>query len=147
MTAFFKLLARLPLAWLQALGWALGWMSFLLSPIYRRRFVEHAALAGYGFAEVRTAVGQAGRMVGELPRLWFGAPPAYEWDGAACIERAFAAGRGIVFLTPHMGCFEIAPQAMAREYSPRHGPMTILYRPARKPWLTDLVSSSRRRPG
>ncbi len=76
-----------------------------------------------------------------------GSPARYEWHGADCIERAYAAGKGILFLTPHMGCFEITPQAMASTYSAEHGPITVLYRPARKDWMKDLVDSSRSRPG
>ena len=41
----------------------MGWAAFLASPIYRRRLVENPALAGYRFAQVRAAVGHAGRMV------------------------------------------------------------------------------------
>jgi Kdo2-lipid IVA lauroyltransferase/acyltransferase len=147
MPALFKLFSVLPLWFLHAMGWAMGWLAFGLSPTYRRRFMENVGQAGYRFAQVAASVGQAGRMVAELPRLWLGAPLAYEWDNAACIDRAFAAGRGIVFLTPHMGCFEVAPQAMARDYSPRHGPMTILYRPARQRWLAEVMAGARERPG
>jgi KDO2-lipid IV(A) lauroyltransferase len=147
MTALFKLFSVLPLWLLHALGWVLGWLAFALSPTYRRRFVDNAAQAGYRFRQVAAGVGHAGRMVGELPRLWLGAPLPFEWDHAGCIDRAFAAGRGILFLTPHMGCFEIAPQAMARDYSPRHGPMTVLYRPARKRWLAEIIAGARQRPG
>ncbi|HSV54011.1 MAG TPA: lysophospholipid acyltransferase family protein [Burkholderiaceae bacterium] len=147
MTALFKLFSVLPLWFLHAMGWAMGWLAFALSPTYRRRFMENAAQAGYRFSQVAASVGQAGRMVTELPRLWLGTPLRYEWDNAACIDSAFGAGRGILFLTPHMGCFEIAPQAMAHDYSPRHGPMTILYRPARQPWLANVMAAARQRPG
>lgn len=147
MTTLFRLFSVLPLWLLHAIGWSLGWLAFALSPTYRRRFRENARQAGYGFAQVASSVGQAGRMVGELPRLWLGTQLPFEWEGNACIDRAFAAGRGVLFLTPHMGCFEIAPQAMARDYSPRHGPMTILYRPARQPWLAGVMAAARQRPG
>lgn len=147
MTTLFRLFARLPLWLLHGLGWCAGWLSFALSPTYRRRFLANLALAGLRLGEARAAVGHAGRMVAELPRLWLGAPLPYTWDGEACVDRAFAAGRGILFLTPHMGCFEIAPQAMARDYSPRHGPMTVLYRPARQRWLAELMATARQRPG
>lgn len=147
MTNLFRLFSVLPLWFLHGMGWAMGWLAFALSPTYRRRFVENARQAGYPFAHVIASVGQAGRMVGELPRLWLGEALPFTWDNNACIDRAFAAGRGILFLTPHMGCFEIAPQAMARDYSPRHGPMTILYRPARQPWLAGVMAAARQRPG
>jgi KDO2-lipid IV(A) lauroyltransferase len=139
---FFRLLALLPLPVLHAAGAALGWLSFLASPAYRRRFLANAAQADYRFAQVRTAVSEAGKLIAESPRLWFGRPVTIQWDGAELISAARAQGRGIVFLTPHLGCFEITAQA----YAARFGPITVLYRPARKPWLRELVDTVRSRP-
>lgn len=141
MKFLLRLLSRWPLPLLHALGAALGWLAFLLSPTYRRRFLANAAQAGYGFAQVRSAVAQAGRLVAEVPRLWFGTPPPVQWEGAEAIDALRAQGRGIVFLTPHLGCFEVTAQA----YAARFGPITVLYRPARKPWLRELVATARGR--
>jgi Kdo2-lipid IVA lauroyltransferase/acyltransferase len=137
----FRVLALLPLPLLHALGAALGWLSFLASGSYRRRFRGNAAQAGYRLGQVRAAVSEAGKLIAESPRLWFGAPVAIEWDGAELISAARARGRGIVFLTPHLGCFEITAQA----YAARYGRITVLYRPARKPWLRELVDTVRSR--
>lgn len=141
MKSLFRLLALLPLPLLHALGAAMGWLAFLLSPTYRRRFLENARQAGFRFAHVRSAVAESGKLVGEVPRLWFGRPVRLLWEGAELIEAARGAGRGIIFLTPHMGCFE----ATAQGYAQRFGPITVLYRPARKPWLRDLVDTARGR--
>lgn len=143
----FRWLARLPLWLLQGLGWWLGWVSFLFSPTYRRRFRENIAQAGYRLTAVSGAIGAAGRMVGELPRLWLGAPTHHEWENDACVDRAYAAGRGVIFLTPHLGCFEVAAQAVAARYAPRCGPLTVLYRPARQAWLAKLMLAARNHPG
>ena len=147
MSSLFRLFSRCPLWLLHALGAALGWLAFALSPTYRRRFVANAALAGYTFAQVRGAVAHAGRMTAELPRLWLGMPTRMEWEGEACVDAAYAKGRGILFLTPHMGCFEITAQGLAQRYSAAHGPITVLYRPARQPWLAEVMEQSRQRPG
>ena len=143
----FRFFSILPLWLLHALGAAMGWAAFLGSPVYRRRFVENAALAGYRFAPVRAAVAHAGRMVAELPRLWLGATPSYRLVGEDCVEQAHAAGRGIVFLTPHLGCFELSAQAVAQRWGATHGPITVLYRPARQPWLAKVMETARNRPG
>jgi KDO2-lipid IV(A) lauroyltransferase len=127
---------------LHLVGAGMGWLAFLLSPTYRRRFLDNAAQAGYGFSQVRRAVGEAGKMVGELPRLWFGRETGVQWDGAEWIEGVRAQGRGIVFLTPHLGCFEVT----ARAYAQRFGPITVLYRPPRKAWVRDVVETARARP-
>jgi KDO2-lipid IV(A) lauroyltransferase len=137
----FRVLALLPLPVLHAVGAALGWLSFLASGTYRRRFIENARQAGYSLAQVRAAVAEAGKLVFEAPRLWFGRAPPLEWEGADLIDAARAQGRGIVFLTPHLGCFE----ATAQGYAARFGRITVLYRPARKPWLRELVDTARGR--
>ena len=141
MKTLFRVFALLPLPVLHAVGAALGWLSFLASSTYRGRFAENARQAGYGLAQVRSAVAEAGKLVAELPRLWFGRAVAIHWDGAPLIDAARAQGRGIVFLTPHLGCFEVTAQG----YAERYGRITVLYRPARKPWLRDLVDRSRGR--
>jgi Kdo2-lipid IVA lauroyltransferase/acyltransferase len=137
----FRVFALLPLPILHAVGAALGWLSFLASRTYRRRFAENARQAGYGLAQVLPAVAEAGKLVAEVPRLWFGRAVTLHWEGAALIDAARAQGRGIVFLTPHLGCFEAAAQG----YAARYGRITALYRPARKPWLRDLVDTARER--
>lgn len=147
MPFLFRLFSYLPLWFLHALGWVMGWLAYGLSSTYRQRFSENAALAGYSVAQVLSAIGHAGRMVAELPRLWMGAPIHYEWDNDAAVDQAYAAGQGIVFLTPHMGCFEISAQSAAERYSGRYGPMTVLYRPARQVWLANVMASARNRPG
>ena len=129
------------------MGVAMGWVAFCASPTYRRRFLENSARAGYSFGAVRAAVAHAGRMVAELPRLWLGAPLPCGMVGEACVEQAYAAGRGIVFLTPHQGCFELSAQAAARHWSAERGPITVLYRPARQPWLARVMETARNRPG
>ena len=103
MPSIFRFFSVLPLGLLHAIGAVLGWAAFAFSPTYRRRLLANVAQAGYAFAQVRAAVGHAGRMVAETPRLWLGQrPPAYQMRGAECVERAWEAGRGIVFLTPHI---------------------------------------------
>ncbi len=149
--AVFRGFSFWPLGLLHVLGWILGWISFLLSPTYRRRFLNHARQAAMGWSEVKGAVGQAGQLLSELPFLWMrarteGFGHKLVLKGEEVIQHALAQGRGIVFLTPHLGSFEVAAQAYA-EYFGHHQPITVLYRPARKPWLRDLIDVSRPRPG
>jgi KDO2-lipid IV(A) lauroyltransferase len=147
MPLVFRIFSIFPLWLLHVMGVAMGWVAFCASPTYRRRFLENSARAGYSFGAVRAAVAHAGRMVAELPRLWLGAPLPCGMVGEACVEQAYAAGRGIVFLTPHQGCFELSAQAAARHWSAERGPITVLYRPARQPWLARVMETARNRPG
>ena len=150
LTAFvrcvFHVLAWLPLPLLHGLGALLGWVTFALSARYRQHLWAHARLAGVRPFTALAAVAEAGKMVAELPRLWLGRPVRVGWEGAAHIEAAQAQGRSVLFLTPHLGCFEITAQAYAQRFGARQ-PMTVLFRPARQPWLRDLVAGSRQRPG
>jgi Kdo2-lipid IVA lauroyltransferase/acyltransferase len=147
MILLFRCLSVLPLWLLHAVGALLGWLSYLLSGVYRARFVANAQQAGFAPRQVRTAVGHAGRMVTELPRLWMGAAPHFEWQGAELVDAQYAAGKGVLFLTPHLGCFEVTAQGLAQRYSAQYGDLTVLYRPARKAWMVQLIESSRNRPG
>ncbi len=142
----FRVCSHLPLIGLHALGALLGWLVFVLSPTYRRRLLANARRAGLGLADTLGSVAEAGRMVAELPRLWLGRPVRVGWQGAAEIDAALARGQGVLFLTPHLGCFEITAQAYAERFGQRH-PVTVLFRPARQPWLRDLVARARQRPG
>lgn len=152
MRGLLRWLAEWPLAWLHRAGGAIGWLTYLLAPAYRRRFVANARQAGLEPAEYRPAIAEAGRLLMELPPLWMRpageaiAPPV-RWDGAEAIAAAQAQGRGIVFLTPHLGCFEVTAQAYAERFGATFGPITVLFRPARKLWLRPLVGEARARPG
>ena len=147
MTIVFRALSFMPLWMLHALGAVLGWLVFLVSKTYRQRFMANATQAGLGALEILPAVAAAGRLVAELPRLWMGRAVAIQWQGAQHIDKALQAGRGIVFLTPHLGCFEVTAQAYAKRYGQQGKPMTVLYRPPRKSGLGALVGAARQRPG
>lgn len=147
MSGLFKFFSFAPLWLAHVLGWLLGWLAFGLSGTYRARFLENTRQAGLSSWQWLGAVGAAGQQIAELPRLWFGKPVRIVWEGAHHIEAAHAAGRGIVLLTPHLGSFEIAAQAYAQRFGQSIHPLTVLFRPPRKAWLTELVTNARQRPG
>jgi KDO2-lipid IV(A) lauroyltransferase len=117
-----------------------------ISPTYRRHVLENLAQAGLGDARLRrAAIAAAGQMVLELPKIWF--RPREEVVSlvtrVAGAEAAFAArnaGKAILFLTPHMGCFEIAAQ-----YAALHTPITVLYRRPTVAWLEPMMRAGRAR--
>ena len=125
----------------------MGWMAWAFSPTYRRRFARNSAQAGYRFGQVCSAIGHAGRMVAELPRLWLKDTPVKAIHGKEVVDAAWARGKGILFLTPHLGCFELSVQGAAKQWSAEHGPITILYRPAKQAWLAQMMVTARNRGG
>lgn len=152
MRRLFEWLSRRPLWLLHALGSAVGWASWLMSPSYRHRYAEQARLAGVAPAATRRGIAEAGRMVTELPFLWLRPQtrPLRDFtriEGAEHVEAVHAQGKGLLLLTPHLGCFEICAQAYAEHFAPQYGPITVLYRPARQPWLREVMEQSRQRPG
>ena len=143
----FRFFSLWPLAALHAVGGMLGWLVWALSPGYRQQFRANVVQAGLPFKTAKPAIAEAGRFVAELPKLWL--RPAGQsclgdvrLEGQAYAESAFGAGRGVIFFGPHCGSFELGPQALAELY----GPITAIYRPARKPWLARLERLARNTP-
>jgi KDO2-lipid IV(A) lauroyltransferase len=152
MLSLIRWLSRRSLFFAHFFGSVLGWLTWALSPSYRRRGRENVRLAGVAPTVERAAIAHAGRMVGELPWLWMSreARPISRWtqwvEGSELIGDAIAKGRGLLILTPHLGAFEVCAQAYAERYGARQ-PLTALYRPARQPWLRELEADARHRPG
>ena len=142
----FRFFSHWPLVVLHTLGAGLGWMVWLASARYRAQFRTNVAQAGLPFDAARPAIAEAGRFVGELPKLWM-RPRAQSClgnvrvQGQEHVEQAFAQGKGVIFFGPHCGSFELGPQALAELY----GPITAIYRPARKAWLARLEAMARDR--
>ena len=148
MAFVFRLLSHLPLVWLHRLGAVAGWLSWLLSPTYRRHMRENMqlALGAAGEQRVRAAaVAEAGRQSLELPKIWL--RPLEEVVGRVVkvsgwelAEAAMREGKGILYLTPHLGCFEVTAQ-----YLSTHAPITVLYRPPKQRWLQAMIEEGRAR--
>ena len=152
MLSLFGWLARRPLWLLHGVGAVLGWATYWASPSYRRRFNDNVRQAGIEPGAARPAVAEAGRMVAELPFLWLRPAaepigPSLVWHGQALLRAALQSGRGVVMLTPHMGCFEVTAQAIAQDHAAEFGPLTVLFRPARKVLLREFTDASRARHG
>lgn len=152
MASLFHFLAKRPLWLLHILGSLAGILSWLFSPTYRRRLHDNAAQAQVSWRDEWRAVRETGKMILELPFLWLrpGFTPLGEragWVGVEHIDAAHQSGKGIVFLTPHLGCFEVTAQSYAERWFGAGHPITVLYSPPRKPWVRELVESSRAKPG
>lgn len=149
--ALFRLLARLPLSWLHGAGAALGWLVYSASPSYAARLRENLYASGVCDSEercramLRAAVAETGKGATELIAIWFGSEQSVarlvveceRWD---IVEAARARGNGIIFLTPHLGCFEISAL-----YGAQRMPLTVLYRPPKKRWIEPLMVAGRQR--
>lgn len=121
----------------------LGRLIYLVSPSYRRRLKSNIERAGHGDF-LKPAIHEAGKSILELPFIWCASPQRVlqtahivNWEKA---RDALESERGVIFLTPHLGCFEILAQAVAAKY-----PLTVLYRPPKKAALKPLIEDARAR--
>lgn len=143
LVSLFKLLSFLPLPVLHLLGKAGGWATYLLSGSYKQRLKDNMTLAGHQ-QHLGHAIGESGKSMFELPFVWCASPKRVlktarieNWPLA---QAALDAKTGVIFLTPHLGCFEIIAQAIAQKTS-----LTALYRPSRQKALAPLVEGARSR--
>ena len=139
----FRALSVFPLPFLHALGSGLGWLVYSLSSSYRRRLRANLKQAGYE-GQLNAAVAEAGKAIIELAFVWCAKPERVarharveNWN---LVQERLDAGRGIVFLTPHLGCFEMTAQQIALKTA-----LTVMYRPPRKSALKPLVEGARAR--
>lgn len=145
-----RALAHLPLSVLHRLGALAGGLVYLVSPRYRHYLSTNLRAAGYVQpALLRQAVAEAGKSLLELPAVWL-RPHATvagwvtQVSGWDLVEAAQARRRGIIFLTPHLGCFEITAQYYAFR-APEGAALTVLYRPPKKKALEPLLQAGRTR--
>lgn len=151
MTALARLFARLPLGFVHFLGGLLGWLTYWAGAKYRRRLRENLRASGVASASarfqplLRNAITSAGKAMLEIIVIWF-RPEAEvlklvrQIQGWEHVEAARAAGKGVILLTPHLGCFEIAGL-----YCGAHFPFTELYRPPKLAWLEPWMRAGRSR--
>ena len=149
--ALLRILALLPLPLVNGIGVLAGWGLYFFSSKVGRRTRKNLNIAGISQSPaayrklVRQSIIETGKGLIETFAIWFRPqervlPWVSECHGWEHVEAARAQGRGIIFLTPHLGCYEIT----ALYYAARH-PITVLYRPARQQWLAPLTEQGRNR--
>lgn len=153
LVALLRLAARLPLSWLHGAGSALGRLVYWSSPTYAARLRENLQASGVcgGAAQcdelLRAAVAEAGKAFAELVAIWFRSDEevarlVIQCDNWEAAEAARRRGGGLIFLTPHLGCFEICAHHVAQRV-----PLTALYRPPKRSWIEPLMVRGRSRFG
>ncbi|MDR0735413.1 MAG: lysophospholipid acyltransferase family protein [Zoogloeaceae bacterium] len=147
MLFLFRILSRLPLPWVQRLGALAGIAVYFASSRYRKNLRENLQAAGLEAHLAWPAAKEAGKQALEVSHIWMKSQAEanariVEVTGGEHVAAAKAAGQGILFLTPHLGCFEIAAQHYATL-----GEITVLYRPPRQKILHRMILAGRQRPG
>jgi len=149
LNVFAKLLAAMPLHIIHRLGIWLGWLIHWCTPtsarIHRQNLVNSGLCTdSKRFKQViKTNIGETGKAILETLAIWQWPQnkavalvnSCHNWH---LIDAALARGKGLIFLTPHLGCFEIT----SIYYAAQH-PITVLFRPPKKSWLSVLIDTGR----
>ena len=147
---FLRLLARFPLGINQALGAFLGRLVFALSPRYRRRTIDNLGASGTAGPSpedvrrlARENAAEIGKGATELAWALFRAPgevvaSVVRHTGWEAVEKLRAEGRPIIFVTPHLGSYDVAGRYLWSRL-----PILAMYRPHKIGWLDALVREGR----
>ena len=146
-----KLPAKLPLWVVHLLGSALGWASYLSYQKYAHLINTNLRLSQLTKDSVSLKktlhrnISETGKAFLEAFAIWFkDYSKLSRWyqgcTGWEHVESGLSKGKGIIFLTPHLGCFEITSL-----YYGQFHPITVLFRPPRQSWLMPLINQGRQR--
>jgi KDO2-lipid IV(A) lauroyltransferase len=149
----FRLFGALPLALNHLIGALVGWSVGVLSERHRRTTLEnlnqYAATTGGSASETMLAAAfrEQGKGLTELAVAWTASidrlnrlfVPCDSWHH---VEAAKQAGKSIIFVSPHLGCFDIAGRYVASRL-----PLIALYRPPKQTWLQPIMEAGRARGG
>ena len=94
---------------------------------------------------INTNIGETGKTILEAFAIWTSKEKRIlgwikEVKGLDAIEKAQKNKKGIIFLTPHLGCYEITSIYYGSKF-----PLSVLYRPPRQKWLINLIKKGRQK--
>jgi len=94
-------------------------------------------------ALVSASIAEQGKSISEMAVAWT-APVAHLYElvrsctGWEHVDEAKAQQRPVIFVTPHLGCYDIAGR-----YLESRIPVTALYRPPKQKWLEPVMQQGR----
>lgn len=141
----FRFLSYFPLPLLHFIGAVLGRIVYWSSSKYRTRLSENLRQANL-LAFHSQAINQAGKSILELPFIWCASNERLlkkvKTENWEMVQAILDQKKGVIFLTPHLGCFELSGKNLALRTQ-----MTVLYRPPRKAMLKPLLEDARAESG
>jgi Kdo2-lipid IVA lauroyltransferase/acyltransferase len=129
----------------------LGWVAYFTSRRYATRLRENLAQSHlYSDRKaysrlLRQSVSEAGKAAAEVLAVWL--RPQHQvvdlvrdCQGWNLVDAALARGKGVILVSPHLGCFELTGQFVATRVD-----LTFLYSPPKIGWLAPLMLAGRQR--
>lgn len=138
------LLAWVPLPLLHAAGALLGWLIVRFDRGFRQQIEDNLAQAGWP-ASAADVARELGRGFVEICVAWRRSSDhviglVREVEGWEYAEQALARGQGVIWVTPHLGSYDIAGR-----YVSSRTPVLAMYRPPKLAWLEPLMNAGRER--
>ena len=146
-------LAALPLPALHRLGALLGKGLYYLSPRFRAHLHENLKtseiVGSYQHSRqlVKQSAAETGKGALELAIAWCREPDYInalirQCTGWEHVDAALATGKGLIFVTPHLGSYDIAGRYVSSRLP---FPLTAMYRPPKLGWLEPIMNEGRAR--
>lgn len=147
MAWLFKRLGALPLPVNHALGCLAGCLAWLGSGRHRRLSRENVArfrkTPGAPAVSGLAVIIEQGKGLTEMAIAWTAPLPRIyslvtSVEGWEHVDAAKQAGRPIIFVSPHLGCYDIAGRFLESRL-----PVMALYRPPKQAWLEPIMQAGR----
>lgn len=144
-----KVISYLSLPAIHGIGTVLGWLAHVCTPnaaqIQRENLLQSGLFSNEKALKkaIRTNIAESGKAILETLAIW-------QWpqnkalqlvkgcENWHLVSEALDKGKGLIFLTPHLGCFEITSI-----YYASYHPITVLFRPPKKSWLSPIIDAGR----
>ena len=149
MTLAIKLFFSLPLALIHLLGCLLGLLMYLFDFKFRDRIIKNIQRTNIKKTDVeikKLVISNSmhiGMTLMESFSIWFASSKKIDsWvkktSNWSLINKKQSKDKGVIFLTPHLGSFEIT----AQYYGARH-PIKVMYKPSKNKWLDNIIFKGR----
>ena len=149
--ALMLIVSLIPLFLVQAIGVLVGHIFNFLNTRSRKLLVDNLTKSNIYLdnADLKKAInkniGETGKTILEGFAIWLSKESRIlkwvkEVKGLDEVHEAQKNNKGIIFLTPHLGCYEITSIYYGSKY-----PLTVLYRPPRQKWLVNLIKKGRQK--
>ena len=145
------LVSLIPLFFIQLIGVLIGHLFNFLNLRSRDILVDNLTKSNIYSNKsdlkraINTNIGETGKTILEAFAIWTSKEKRIlgwikEVKGLDAIEKAQKNKKGIIFLTPHLGCYEITSIYYGSKF-----PLSVLYRPPRQKWLINLIKKGRQK--